>query len=326
MPDDLFTSLQRNPLLPPKALPKEVREHTARQKLEEKIKRDSTIMTKISDQSSEASENQKWAEEKMLQSQESLNRTGSLGSRSSQSRSESSSSNSANAKVAPPKPPRTAKVSNSSSDAAAVHNPYAHETLKDESSLFPPPPKSSTNDAEKVDSDSSSSTRSSKKSLAPPAPAPIKPLLEEMPKLNLKDVVLDKTRALNRENDTIWAATLDVVKELVTLRNSAETARPESLINQIKSIGLKCKKLDGEVTSFCEQLEDAERREIELEKRSVYAEMKQVISQITNVRNFDGTKTASEYRNVLMASILVMSIAVKNLQDVIDKARQVLST
>ena len=45
----------------------EVREHTARQKLEEKIKRDSTIMTKISDQSSEASENQKWAEEKMLQ-------------------------------------------------------------------------------------------------------------------------------------------------------------------------------------------------------------------------------------------------------------------
>lgn len=46
----------------------EMREHTARQKLEEKIKRDSTIMTKISDQSSEASENQKWAEEKMLQS------------------------------------------------------------------------------------------------------------------------------------------------------------------------------------------------------------------------------------------------------------------
>ena len=45
----------------------EVREHTARQKLEEKIKRDSTIMTKISDQSSEASENQKWAEEKMRQ-------------------------------------------------------------------------------------------------------------------------------------------------------------------------------------------------------------------------------------------------------------------
>ena len=140
-----------------------------------------------------------------------------------------------------------------------------------------------------------------------------------MPKLNLKDVVLDKTRALNRENDTIWAATLDVVKELVTLRNSAETgmqklekrvlffqkkilkyqinkwilARPESLINQIKSIGLKCKKLDGEVTSFCEQLEDAERREIELEKRSVYAEMKQVISQITNVRNFDGTKVTA---------------------------------
>ena len=81
------------------------------------------------------------------------------------------------------------------------------------------------------------------------------------------------------------------------------------------------------MTSFCESLEDAERREIELEKRSVYAEMKQVISQITNVRNFDGTKvtdwvqlyvsffkTASEYRNVLMASILVMSIAVKNLQ------------
>ena len=146
-----------------------------------------------------------------------------------------------NAKIAPPKPPRTAKVGNSSSDtAAAVHNPYAHETLKDEPPLFPPPPKSPTSfNAEKVESDSSSSSaRSSKKSLrkyqkivfkiiinsaAPPAPAPIKPLLEEMPKLTLKDVVLDKTRALNRQNDTIWAATLDVVKELVTLRNSAET-------------------------------------------------------------------------------------------------------
>ncbi|CBY43555.1 unnamed protein product [Oikopleura dioica] len=167
MPDDLFNSLQRNPLLPPKALPKEMREHTARQKLEEKIKRDSTIMTKI----------------KNASSQESLNRTGSLGSRSSH-KSESSSSNlAAIAKIAPPKPPRTAKVSSSSSDGAVVHNPYAHETLKDESSLFPPPPKSQTNvDSEKFESDSSSSTRSSKKSLAPPAPTPIKPLLEEMPK------------------------------------------------------------------------------------------------------------------------------------------------
>ncbi len=132
-----------------------------------------------------------------------------------------------------------------------------------------------------------------------------------MPKLTLKDIVLDKTRALNRENDTIWAATLDVVKELVTLRNSAETgmqilknflknkwtlARPDSLIDQIKSIGLKCKKLDGEVTSFCDQLQDSERREIELEKRSVYAEMKQVISQITNVRNFDGTKVTNNVK------------------------------
>ncbi|CAG5098966.1 Oidioi.mRNA.OKI2018_I69.XSR.g16132.t1.cds [Oikopleura dioica] len=332
MPDDPFTPLQRNPLLPPKSLPKEVREHTARQKLEEKIKRDSTIMTKISDQSSEASENQKWAEEKMRQSQDSLNRTGSLGSRSSQ-KSESSLSAVA-ARIAPPKPPRTAKVSSSSGPPAAsstssetpCHNPYAHETLKDESASPLP-----SIDSEKVESDSSrhsdtSSTRSSKKSSIPPVPAPIKPVLEEMPKLTLKDVVLDKTRTLNRENDTIWAATLAVVKELVSLRNSAETARPDSLIAQIKSIGLKCKTLDGEVTTFCEKLDEAERREVELEKRSVYAEMKQVISQITNVRNFDGTKTASEYRNVLMASILVMSIAVKNLQDVIDKARQVLTT
>jgi hypothetical protein len=69
---------------------------------------------------------------------------------------------------------------------------------------------------------------------APPAPAPIKPLLEEMPKLNLKDVVLDKTRALNRENDTIWAATLDVVKELVTLRNSAETGTQKLQLFQFK--------------------------------------------------------------------------------------------
>ena len=116
--------------------------------------------------------------------------------------------------------------------------------------------------------------------------------------------------------------------------NNNFLARPDSLIAQIKSIGLKCKTLDGEVTTFCEKLDEAERREVELEKRSVYAEMKQVISQITNVRNFDGTKvettsaflfiitetkTASEYRNVLMASILVMSIAVKNLQVCLQK-------
>lgn len=318
-PFDPLMPVKRNPSLPPKSFPKEVREDTARLLLEERENRNSMILNDIQRQQIEETKNQEWLEEQLKrQSQGSLNRSqGSLGSRSSREQMKS----------APPKPPRSAKLSGSdkqphtsshSTVASDDHNPYASITIrKDPSSRTSSPPPDFPDVPKEI-------TPPSK----PHSPTPIKPLLEEMPTLQLKDVVLDKTKRLDRSNDAIWTATLALVKELITLRNSAETARPDSLVAQIQSIGAKCQTLDKAVVEFAAdpKLDLGVAREIDLEKRSVYAEMKQVIHQISNVRNFDGTKTAGEYRNVLMASILVMSISVKNLQDAIDKARQLIQS
>jgi len=61
------------------------------------------------------------------------------------------------------------------------------------------------------------------------------------------------------------------------------------LVLQVRTVGLACKGLESEISIFCCDLREELVRDIELEKRSVFAELKQVVNQLNNVRNFDAT-------------------------------------
>jgi hypothetical protein len=62
------------------------------------------------------------------------------------------------------------------------------------------------------------------------------------------------------------------------------------LVSQIRFVAVSCKKLEQEVTIFSRELSEDMARDIDLEKRSVFAELKQVVTQLNNVKSFDGTR------------------------------------
>jgi len=55
-------------------------------------------------------------------------------------------------------------------------------------------------------------------------------VIEELPKIQLRDVVLDKTMKLDRTNDAIYNSTTNIIKELTKLKNSCETNGKQILI------------------------------------------------------------------------------------------------
>lgn len=64
------------------------------------------------------------------------------------------------------------------------------------------------------------------------------------------------------------------------------------MIEQARTVAIACKTLENEVKIFSEGISEEISREIDLEKRSVFAELKQVVSQLNNVKNFDGTRVS----------------------------------
>ena len=61
-------------------------------------------------------------------------------------------------------------------------------------------------------------------------------------------------------------------------------------MDQVRLVATACRSLESEVTVFCRDVREEIVRDIELEKRSVFAELKQVVTQLNNVKNFDGTR------------------------------------
>ena len=67
------------------------------------------------------------------------------------------------------------------------------------------------------------------------------------------------------------------------------------MIEQARTVAMACRTLESEVKIFSEGIKNHKEeisREIDLEKRSVFAELKQVVTQLNNVKNFDGTRVS----------------------------------
>ena len=80
------------------------------------------------------------------------------------------------------------------------------------------------------------------------------------------------------------------------------------MIEQARTVAIACKTLENEVKIFSEGISEEISREIDLEKRSVFAELKQVVSQLNNVKNFDGTRVSlNENTFILWEGIATLS-------------------
>ena len=67
---------------------------------------------------------------------------------------------------------------------------------------------------------------------------------------------------------------------------------PDDLLANVASIGRACKELNGAVDQYAADVSEEIHRQLELEKRSVTSELRQVATQMQNVKKFNGTRVS----------------------------------
>ena len=105
--------------------------------------------------------------------------------------------------AAPAKPPRSARSSSTGSKDSAKKI-VAHQNEPSEQEVFEAEGENHYTILENDCSD------------------PIEPVIEEIPQIQLRDVVLDKTMKMDRSNDAIFNSTTSIIKELTQLKNSCD--------------------------------------------------------------------------------------------------------
>ena len=166
--------------------------------------------------------NQRWLEKKISGPNNSLTRSGSLGSNRSYKSAQSSKGSDEllmRKPIAPAKPPRSARSSSTGSKDSKETKKIVlnqQESSTESDAVF---------DKENPDENPYTIIAT------PPPPTPpaqriepmIEPVIEELPRIQLRDVVLDKTMKLDRSNDAIFHSTTTIIKELTKLKNSCDT-------------------------------------------------------------------------------------------------------
>lgn len=149
-------------------------------------------------------------------------------------------------------------------------------------------------------------------------------IIEEIPpKIVLSNVEVPKSNSnIDRENDSVYKNVLSVCKEIQNLQiKCRNNGLPDDLLANVASIGRACKELNGAVDQYAASVSEEIHRQLELEKRSVTSELRQVATQMQNVKKFNGTRANTEYRKGLLSATIVLAITVKNLLDTVDKSR-----
>jgi hypothetical protein len=207
----------------------EVTELEAEKGLEYLEKRNSNILNEIDRQETEQRNNQRWLAGQIS----SLTRSGSLGSNRSLKSgvSAKSEATSLGKPVAPAKPPRSTRSSSSSSSIKESKNLILVQDEKSENPVFEQEDPYTTIAAHS----SGSSTRDTINEDTIPSKRDtiIQPLMEEMPKIQLKDVILDKTMRLDRTNDPVFESTKNIIVELTKLKNYCDNNGKNNIITSI---------------------------------------------------------------------------------------------
>jgi len=87
-------------------------------------------------------------------------------------------------------------------------------------------------------------------------------------------------------------------------------------------IGMACKKLVTTVSEYSETVTNEKtRRQLDLERRSINSELKQVVTQMALVKKFNDTKASQEYKMSLLSASLSLVHSITYILDTVDKSR-----
>ncbi|XP_038824647.1 protein-tyrosine kinase 2-beta-like [Salvelinus namaycush] len=129
------------------------------------------------------------------------------------------------------------------------------------------------------------------------------------------------TAELDRSDDKVYQAVMELVQVVVQLKNDVNTLQPEEYITVIKSVGLTLRSLIHSVDDILPTLHKSIRTEIEGTQKLLNNDMSELISKMRLAQQNAVTSLKEECKKQMLTAAHNLAMDGKNLLDAVDQAR-----
>ncbi|XP_057199638.1 protein-tyrosine kinase 2-beta [Triplophysa rosa] len=129
------------------------------------------------------------------------------------------------------------------------------------------------------------------------------------------------TAELERTGDLVYHNVMEMVKEVVHLKNDVNTLPASEYVNVVKSVGLRLRSLIHSVDDILPTLHESIRSEIEGTQKLLNKDLAELISKMRLAQQNSVTSLKEECKKQMLAAAHTLAMDSKNLLDAVDQAR-----
>ncbi|XP_055741744.1 protein-tyrosine kinase 2-beta-like [Salvelinus fontinalis] len=144
---------------------------------------------------------------------------------------------------------------------------------------------------------------------------------DKPPRLTAPTAQAAPTAELDRSDDQVYHAVMELVKVVVQFKNDVSTLQPEQYINIVKSVGLTLRSLIHSVDDILPTLHGSIRTEIEGTQKLLNNDMSELISKMRLAQQNAVTSLKEECKKQMLTAAHNLAMDGKNLLDAVDQAR-----
>ncbi|XP_075170034.1 protein tyrosine kinase 2 Fak [Haematobia irritans] len=126
---------------------------------------------------------------------------------------------------------------------------------------------------------------------------------------------------LNRSKDTVYIATTNVVKAIITLSQEVGEHKSNNFLELVKNIGFELRKLLQSVDYLSPLIPAEAYKEVEMAHKVLPKDMHELVAAMKLAQQYNDTTLDVEYKKGMLSAAHVLAMDAKNLLDVVDTIR-----
>uniref|UniRef100_A0AAY4AYM6 non-specific protein-tyrosine kinase n=1 Tax=Denticeps clupeoides TaxID=299321 RepID=A0AAY4AYM6_9TELE len=146
---------------------------------------------------------------------------------------------------------------------------------------------------------------------------------EKPPRISVQVIIRQPvpTAELDRSDDKVYIAVMELVKVVVDLKNDVNALPPTEYISVVKNVGLSLRSLINSVDELLPTLHESKRTEIEGTQKLLNKDMAELISKMRLAQQNSITSLKDECKKQMLTAAHVLALDAKNMLDAVDQAR-----
>ncbi|XP_071744242.1 focal adhesion kinase 1 isoform X4 [Lepeophtheirus salmonis] len=137
----------------------------------------------------------------------------------------------------------------------------------------------------------------------------------------VKDVKPTKTAQLDRTNDSVYEATTNVVRAVMSLSQCVQHQLSSQYLEKVRTVGVELRHLLSSVDVLVPAFPPLTHRQVEMAHKVLSKDMAELVDSLKLVQKYLNTTVEAEYRRGMLSASHVLAMDAKNLLDVIDNIR-----